>query len=242
MSVIDDRYEDPSNSQPPTPNSQGKSRRGVLLGSWKLVIGSSLVAILTAAAVASAAGGTWRATQGDVRVTCPLTIGGSFQAKTMALSGSVTSRASRPPSYDGSLVVDLRTLDTGINLRNEHLRDKYLEVDKAPGYDKATLSEIDLKGLNPDAPEGKDTFTASLMLHGTKKTVTGMAEIHRSGSGFRVKASFPINLPDYGIPEPRYLGVGVKNVVQVEVNFVASPDAAAQLRAPRFVGQATATR
>jgi polyisoprenoid-binding protein YceI len=239
MSSNYENHEDPSttkdtmvvwNSQRPTPNSQGKWFHGVLLGSWKLGIGGSFIVALVAAATVSAAGTTWRVTQPDVRVTCPLTIGGSFQARTMALSGSLTSRASRPPSYDGSLVVDLRTLDTGINLRNDHLREKYLEVDKAPGYDKATLSEIDLKSLNPDAPEGKGTFTASLMLHGTKKTVTGTTEIRKSGSGLRVKASFPVNLPDYGIPEPRYLGVGVKNVVQVEVTFVASPDAATPTR------------
>lgn len=59
---------------------------------------------------------------------------------------------------------DLRTIDTGISLRNDHLREKYLEVDKAAGYDKATLSEVDLKGLNPDAPEGKGSFTGSLMI------------------------------------------------------------------------------
>ena len=177
-----------------------------------------------------AAGTTWRATQGDVRVTCPLTVGGSFQAKTAALSGSVTPGASHPPSYDGSLVVDLRNIDTGINLRNEHLREKYLEIDKAPGYDKAVLSEIDLKGLNPDAPEGKGSFTGSLILHGTKKTVSGPAEIRKAGSGFRVKASFPVNLSEFAIPEPRYLGVGVKNVVQVEVTFTASPDPATATR------------
>jgi polyisoprenoid-binding protein YceI len=185
-----------------------------------------LVAVFVGAASVSiaAADATWRVAQPEVRVNCPLTIGGSFQAKTAAMSGSVTTGASH--SYDGSLVVDLRTLDTGIDLRNEHLREKYLEVDKAPGYDKATLSEVDIKGLNPESPEGRGSFTASLMLHGTRKTVSGPAEIRRAASGLRVKASFPVNLSEYGIPEPRYLGVGVKNTVQVEVTFVASPDGA----------------
>jgi len=191
--------------------------------------GLALVAALVAAASVSvsvgAAGGTWRVGQPDVRVNCPLTIGGSFQAKTTALSGSVTTGVNR--SDDGNLVVDLRTIDTGIDLRNDHLREKYLEVNKAPGYDKATLSQIDLKGVNPESPEGKGSFTASLSLHGTTKTVGGPAEIRKAGSGFRVKASFPVTLSDYNIPEPRYLGVGVKNTVQVEVTFVASPDAAA---------------
>jgi polyisoprenoid-binding protein YceI len=151
-----------------------------------------------------------------------MTIGGSFDAKTSAVSGSLTASAAHPPAFDGSLAVDLRTLDTGIGLRNDHLREKYLEVDKGAGYDKAVLSDIDLKGLNPDAPEGKGSFTGSLTLHGVKKTVTGPVEVKTTGSGLRVKASFPVNLPDYNIPEPRYLGVGVKNTVQVEVTFTAT--------------------
>ena len=183
----------------------------------------ALLAVAALVVSVTAAGTTWRATQGDVRVTCPMTIGGSFQAKTSAVSGSLG--ASHPSGYDGSIAVDLRMLDTGINLRNDHMRENYLEVDKAPGYDKAVLSEIDLKGLTPDAPEGKGSFTGSLTLHGTTKTVSGAAEIHKAGGGYRVKASFPVNLADYQIPEPRYLGVGVKNTVQVEVSFVASPDA-----------------
>jgi hypothetical protein len=31
-----------------------------------------------------------------------------------------------------------------------------------------------------------------------------------------------VNLPDYNIPEPRYLGVGVKNIVQVEIAFTTT--------------------
>jgi polyisoprenoid-binding protein YceI len=207
-----------------------KVTRNIIFASCSSLLRGLFILIVVAGVSVVAGGTTWRATQGDVRITCPLTIGGSFQAKTAALSGLLTPGASHPPSDDGSFVVDLRTLDTGINLRNEHLREKYLEVDKAPGYDKATLSEIELKGMNPDSPEGKGSFTGSLMLHGTKKTVSGPAEIRKAGSGLRVKASFPVNLSDFAIPEPRYLGVGVKNTVQVEVTFTASPGAATATR------------
>jgi polyisoprenoid-binding protein YceI len=78
-----------------------------------------------------------------------------------------------------------------------------------------------VQGLNTDAPEGKGSFTGSLMLHGVKKTVSGPVEI-RKGTGLRVRASFPVNLPDYNIAEPRYLGVGVRNTVQVTVTFIAT--------------------
>jgi len=166
--------------------------------------------------------GTWRVEQAAVRVICPITIGGSFEAKTTALSGSVTAGGSGSPAFDGSLTVNLRTLDTGIGLRNEHLRENYLEVGKGAGFDTATLSEIELNGVNPHTPEGKGSFTGVLSLHGVSKPVTGAVDIRQSGTGLRVKASFPVQLSDYSIRPPRYLGVGVKDVVQVEVAFAVS--------------------
>ena len=178
--------------------------------------------VLGLAGATVVAANTWRVGQADVHVICPMTVGGSFDAKTTALSGSVTPSATGSPAFDGSLAVDLRTLDTGIDLRNEHLRQNYLEVDKGPGFDTATLSEIDLKGFSPDAPEGKGSFGGLLTLHGVTKTVTGAVDVRQVGAGLRVKASFPVNLSDYSIRKPRYLGIGVKDIVQVEVAFAVT--------------------
>jgi len=174
------------------------------------------------AAVTSAAGASWHVGEGEVSVKCPMTVGGSFDATTSALTGMLTTSTARPSGFDGSLAVDLRTIDTGIALRNDHLKEKYLEIDKGAGYEQAVLSDVVLQGLNADAPTGKGSFTGSLMLHGVKKTVTGPAEIRQAGTGWRVRASFPVNLPDYNIDKPRYLGVGVKDTVQVSVTFTAT--------------------
>jgi polyisoprenoid-binding protein YceI len=176
--------------------------------------------LLVGATVATAS--TWRVGRGDVRVICPMTIGGSFAAKTTAISGSVTANAIGSPVFDGSLAVDLRTLDTGIGLRNEHLRENYLEVGKGPGFDTATLSKIEVKGFSPDAPEGKGVFTGALTLHGVTNTVTGAVDVRQEATGLRVKASFPVNLAEYSIAKPRYLGIGVKDTVEVEVVFPVS--------------------
>jgi polyisoprenoid-binding protein YceI len=183
----------------------------------------STLMVLFLTSIAFGGTATWHAGQSDVRVVCPMTVGGSFAAKSTALSGSVTPAASGSPAFEGTFAVDLRTLDTGIGLRNEHLRNNYLEVDKGSGYDQAVVSEIELKGLNPDAPAGKGSFTGSLSLHGVKKAVAGSVDVRPAGGGLRVRASFPVSLSDYGIPEPRYMGIGVKNTVQVEVAFAVTP-------------------
>lgn len=184
--------------------------------SLRIVLFVSLWAVGT-----SAASGPWQVGNGDVSVKCPLTVGGSFDARTSALTGTLTASAAHPTTLQGSLAVDLRTVDTGINLRNDHLKEKYLEVDKGSGYDQAVLSEVTLQGVDADAPSGKGSFTGSLMLHGVKKTVTGLVEIRQAATGWRVRATFPVNLPDYNIDKPRYLGVGVKDTVQVSVTFTA---------------------
>ena len=175
--------------------------------------------LLTGAAVAAP---SWNAERADLRVICPMTTGGSFDARTSALNGSLTPSSSGSSALDGSLVVDLRTLDTGIGLRNQHLRETYLEIDKGPGFAQAIVTDIDLKDLNPAAPQGKGAFTGSLTLHGVTKPVAGGVDVRSSGDGLRVRASFPLNLSDYGIREPRYLGIGVRNTIQIEAAFAVT--------------------
>jgi polyisoprenoid-binding protein YceI len=183
----------------------------------RLLVGLSLAVVAVAAE-----GVPWRIGASEVSVKCPMTVGGSFDATTSALSGTLTASASNPSALEGSVSVDLRSLDTGIALRNEHLREKYLEVDKGAGYDQAVLSDVVLQGLNPGAAAGKGSFTGLLTLHGVKKAVNGPVEVRQAGTGWRVRASFPVNLPDYNIEKPRYLGVGVRDTVQVSVAFTAT--------------------
>lgn len=172
---------------------------------------------------AAAAGPEWRIVRGEVRVVCPMTVGGSFEAKTAAVAGSLQEADPREASLEGGLAVDLRTLDTGIGLRNEHLREEYLEVGRGEGFDKAVLSDIRLAEVDPASFQGRTTFTGTFWVHGTKRPVAGQAEIRRDGASVRVDATFPLTIADFGIPKPQYLGIGVKDQVQVKASLVAMP-------------------
>jgi polyisoprenoid-binding protein YceI len=172
----------------------------------------------TASSSASAQSTAWRITSGELTVLCPLTVGGSFEARTSSVSGQLAVDPAQPSRLTGEIAVDLKTLDTGISLRNTHMRDHYLEVGSGEAFERAVLSEIVLKG-DAATVTGATAFTGTLLVHGTKKPVSGQARITRAGADVRVAASFPVNLPDFGIPEPRYLGVGVKDQVQVKVKF-----------------------
>jgi polyisoprenoid-binding protein YceI len=180
----------------------------------------------TVSRAADAAG--WSIQNGDVRISVPLRPGGAFEAKTSAMLGRVRASGSRPVLLTGEIAVDLTTIDTGIDLRNRHLRENYLQVAKGPGFDKAVLSEIRVPEASGEAFRGRSAFTATLLLHGVKAAVSGACEIKADGNGVRVEASFALALRDFGIEPPEYMGVGVGNKLLVKLAFSAVPRGAGE--------------
>lgn len=165
---------------------------------------------------------TWTVRSGRVRVVCPMTVGGSFDAVTTAITGSAGPAASGD-ALDAWFAVDLTQLDTGIGLRNSHMRDKYLETGRGEGFADTRLSDVVLVGLDTSAPDSRGTFTGRLLLHGVTLEVSGPVEVRRQGSALRVSARFPIQLPSFGIAKPRFLGVGVRDEVTVHVTLDMEP-------------------
>ena len=159
-----------------------------------------------------------RVTNAEVTINCPLTIGGSFDAKTSALSGSVTPDGSG--AIKGTFDVDLMKIETGISLRDRHLRNNYLEVQKGADFAVARMENIKIQKLS-----GKTNFTGTLMLHGQKRDIAGTADLQSDGKGYRVDATFPVQISAFQIPEPTYLGVGVSDQISVHVVLTAAPAA-----------------
>lgn len=181
-----------------------------------------LTAILVSAVTVSAAWAQddqivgYRIDKAEIVIVCPMTVGGSFEAKTTAMSGELGARPG--DAMVGSLQVNLRTLDTGIGLRDRHMRDNYLEVQKGPDYATATLEDIRVEKL-----EGKTVMKGLLRLHGQRREVQGTAEIRNENGRVRVLAQFPLKVTDFQIAKPSYLGVGVREEIQVKVSMTASP-------------------
>ena len=179
-------------------------------------IGVFAIALMTAAAAAAGAADAYKVSSGEVTVMCPLTVGGSFEAKTKNRSGDVTPAADEQGAVRGALRVELQTLETGIGIRDRHMKNNYLEVEKGPGFATATIEDIRIEKL-----EGKTVFTAMLSLHGQKKKVSGAAELQQKDGKIRVQAQFPVKVSEFEIPAPTYLGVGVKDEIQIKVSLMA---------------------
>ncbi len=191
-------------------------------GSHPAISVACVVAALGIAAPAARGAQFWSVTSGEVQVRCRMTVGGSFDAVTSAVSGNLRRETLEAGSYAGELRVDLAGLDTGIGLRNEHLRSTYLELDRGPEFRDAVLSGIVLDEPPPAGDRRHETgFSGTLTLHGVQRTIEGEAELRRRNGRMQVEAEFSLSLDAFGIPPPRYLGIGVRDRIAIRVAFDA---------------------
>ncbi len=115
----------------------------------------------------------------------------------------------------GSLMVPLTKLDSGIEMRDTHLKEKYLEVATHP---EATLmlENLDLSKLKDGA-----SIQAKLKLHGVEKMIPLEVEASLDGTVLDVEAEFEVILTDFSIALPSFQGItAAKNVkIKVESKF-----------------------
>jgi polyisoprenoid-binding protein YceI len=122
-------------------------------------------------------------------------------------------------SVKADVKLSLDNFDTGIEMRNRHMKEKYLETAKYPDA-KLTLKSVPLTGdsTQPDY-KYQGPFEGVLTLHGVEKPVTGTIVLASSDKKWNGSFNFDFILEDFGIEIPKYLGITVSKKVQVEANF-----------------------
>ncbi|MBR9975172.1 MAG: YceI family protein, partial [Bacteroidetes bacterium] len=111
--------------------------------------------------------------------------------------------------------VDLRTLDTGIGLRNRHMREDYLHTDKYPyaKYSgKVTNAWKSAKGTEV-------MVSGSMDIHGKKKALDVRGIINPASNGIRIKTDFEVKLTDHNIEVPQLMFVKISEVMKLELEF-----------------------
>ncbi len=170
-------------------------------------------------------------------LTSPLALGAGFETKLDPAQGGVEFQAVGRPSMlkivgkgptpvgaftaegekvSGGFTVDLEKLETGISLRDRHMKEKYLEVGKFP---KAELKLTSLK--LPKALDGSNVaykeipFEGSFKVHGVEKPVKGTADVTVDGGKLSGVATFAIKLSDFKIDIPKFAGITMAEDVKV---------------------------
>lgn len=103
-------------------------------------------------------------------------------------------------------------IDTGIGLRNKHMRG-YLEAEKFPTITLAIpRAEVTLP---EDGKDAKGTVRGQFTAHGVTKPTVVSYSIKKKKNVFKLDARFEYDIREHGIPTPSYLGVSVDPVMPV---------------------------
>ncbi|MNL37236.1 hypothetical protein D3C87_1593740 [compost metagenome] len=126
---------------------------------------------------------------------------GDFKAKTSKVTGFATKNGAAFEAKN--VVVDLKSLSTTGNLpvREKHMKEKYLQVDKFP-----TATLVSAKGTG-----GKGT--GIIRIKGQEKPIEGTYK----EVGKTIEAEFNIYMSEFGIADVNFKGVGVEDKIVVHV-------------------------
>lgn len=112
--------------------------------------------------------------------------------------------------------VDLNSIDTGIGLRNRHMRENYLETDKFPlAHYTARATKIEKKS----ATEFAVTTEGKFFLHGVEKAFTTIGTVTVAGDRYRVQTEFEIKLSDFKIKIPQLMFMKIDENMRLVLDF-----------------------
>ncbi len=114
---------------------------------------------------------------------------------------------------DGEVDMDLSSFDTGIGMRDRHMKEKYLEVEK---FKTAKLKFQGVKIPKSVLESGGSlNVPAMLSLHGIEKPVEVVISLNAKGETLISSSKFKLKLTDYAIEVPKFSGITVADEVEV---------------------------
>lgn len=148
-----------------------------------------------------------------------------------SVKGKVTFNVSDIKTLKGSISIPVASLDTGIELRNEHLvSDNWMDAESYPNitFEIKSVSDVKAEADNKLTAKVTGDFTA----HGVTKqvvavvTMTYLVESEQTksrapGDLLGVQAKFNVNLSDYDI-ENMIIGQKVAEEIEISINMVGS--------------------
>jgi polyisoprenoid-binding protein YceI len=136
---------------------------------------------------------------------------GTFTASNKKVSGTIETDASGKVT-NGAVLIKADAFETGISMRDRHMREKYLEADKYP-----TIT-LELTGAQlPETSVGEFDVEGTFACHGVKKQQKLHVKVSDAGGVLKATSSFPIDITEYGIQQPKFAVVKMETTVDVTV-------------------------
>lgn len=122
----------------------------------------------------------------------------------------------------GEIKIDLNDFDTGIALRNQHMRDKYLQtsnVENRYSVFKVTKIENSKEILFSAGRFENISVEGVLKFHGVERVIISKATVDVKDKKVNVETKLKIKLSDFNIEIPTYLGVTVAEDVEIDITL-----------------------
>lgn len=122
----------------------------------------------------------------------------------------------------GSIRVNLQTLDTGLSVRNQHMRENHLHTS---AYPEAVFTIRSIVSADPANISGGGTATTllrgDLELHGVKKEYEMLGQINYDHVAGLLTARFhwDLQLADHLIPRPEFLFMKLSETQEITVEL-----------------------
>jgi polyisoprenoid-binding protein YceI len=145
-------------------------------------------------------------------------------------SGQITVDPSHPSQAKGTVKVEVATIKTGIDLRDEHTRNEsWLDAAKHPSAEFVITKVSGVEKLK--AGESVDaTVNGKFTLHGVTKDVTTKAKVRWTPAeagkpdSLRVVGSFTIKLKDHNVSIPSIVALKVSPDIVVNIDLRATAE------------------
>jgi polyisoprenoid-binding protein YceI len=126
---------------------------------------------------------------------------------------------------DMKAVVQVRTLTTGLGLRDEHMR-RYVFATSDGKTPDVLFTSDQAKCATPSSQGTTCQVEGQLAIRGDARPFVIGLKLTRDGAVYRAVGDGLVKLSDYGIPLPSQLGVSTENDVKLHLEFTATPAAA----------------
>lgn len=113
--------------------------------------------------------------------------------------------------------VPMATVDSGIPLRDEHMNNNYVQIDKYPDA-VIDLAKADVAWPAEVGKSADVTVKANFTIHGMTHPTTVTATVTKTKTGFKVKGRFDYDVNAYAIVIEPYMGISFDPKMYATVN------------------------